>query len=94
MGQKQTKLAGTQCEHLPDVTAAAEAYVEARDARQRLTTDEVATRGALSEAMRKHDLPFYEDEDAGLRVKVTTSTPTTKIQVERIKAEPDEGDGE
>lgn len=87
MGQKQTKLAGTQCEHHPDVTVAAEQYVAARDRRMNLTEAEVETRDALAEAMRKHELPFYEDEDAGLRVRVTTKTSET-VKVERIQ--PDE----
>jgi hypothetical protein len=65
---KQTNIPGTEPKIHKDVSSAAEKYVEARDDRMAKTKKEVAARAVLIAAMKKHNLPVYDDPELELRV--------------------------
>jgi len=54
--KKQTELPGMERKTIREVNDAAEAYVDARDERMRLTEKEVERKQALISAMQKHEL--------------------------------------
>lgn len=65
MARKQLEIIGTErANGIKELDAAAEAYVEARDKRMKLTVREVDTREALLSLMEKHKLEQYEDREA------------------------------
>lgn len=74
---------------IPELDRAAEAYLETRNARMKLTEQEVQEREALVATMRKHKQSVYRVEDGGDPL-IVTLTETAKVQVRRAK---DEGGG-
>ena len=67
---------------IPELDRAATAYVETRNARMKLTEQEVSERDALIATMRKHRQTVYRVEDGGDPLLVTL-TESAKVQVRR-----------
>lgn len=87
---KQESLPGTKSKRDEDLVAKATAYVEARDARMKLTAEEVATKGALLLAMKERKIEIYDDPDSDL---VITIEHEERLKVKKAKDEDDdEGD--
>lgn len=87
---KQLPIPGTERKVHKDITKAAEAYVDARDERQRKSKTEKEKKTLLIAAMKKHELETYIDEDAEI---VVTYTADTKEQV-KVRELDDDEDGE
>ena len=85
---KQQRLPGTKGQHHRDITKAAKVYVDVRDRRMGLNTQEIEKRDVLLTAMRKHKLALYEDIDAGLAVEVVK--PDEKVKVRKLEDEGEE----
>lgn len=81
--KKQQRIPGTEAKIHRDITKAAESYVDVRDARMKLTREEVEAKSLLAAAMRKHELTSYTDPDAELEVTFE-STATEKLKVKRL----------
>jgi hypothetical protein len=88
--KKQLPIPGTEKETIKEVDSAAEAYVEARDERIRLTDKEVDAKDALVTVMKKHKLDVYRDENAVPPLIVTLIPGEDKVKVSRAKDEEDE----
>lgn len=86
---KQVNVPGTERKIHKDITAAAEAYVEARDERMEWTKHEVESNEKLVKTMEKHELTEYIDEDAELHVTIPEHKIKAKVRRYRA-AEPDE----
>lgn len=74
MPEAQT-LPGMELPNIPEVTAAAKAYAEKRDARMALLKEEVDLKNALISLMHQHGLLLYQDtnEDPPVLVELKTS---------------------
>lgn len=84
----QLPVPGTQRgKAVKDLTAAAEAYIAARDERMALTAKEVEAHDRLVALMNEHDLEDYVDDDAGLTVVIETKR---KAKARRKKDESNE----
>lgn len=81
MGKRQLEIAGTERKQIKEIDDAAEAYVEARDKRMKLTEKEVATKQALIDVMKKHGVQTYRDMNADppLHVIVTPGKDGVKV---------------
>lgn len=84
--RRQPALPGLETPKHPDVEAAAESFVGARDERMELTKAEVATRDRLIATMKAHDLAVYriEAEDGNLIVRLEEEAKVT-VRKEREK---------
>lgn len=78
--------------NLPDVSKAAELYVEVRDERMALTKREVETRTLLIGKMRGHSIIEYKDPDSDL--VVTLVEGKTKVKVKRAGEDDEESEEE
>ena len=87
MPRKQTEIPGTERTVLPNVTSAAESYVDVRDQRMKLTTEEVSKREILVMEMKEAGLDSYVDEEAGLEIVIEHRD---KVKVRRL---PEDGEG-
>lgn len=78
---KQTQIPGTERKTIKEIDDAAEAYVEARDKRMKLTEREVEAREALVNAMRRNGLEVYRDDSASpaLLVLLKPGKDTVKV---------------
>lgn len=85
--KKQSALPGMERKSIKELDAAAEAYVEARDERMKLTEKEVEFKEALVAVMKKHDLQVYKDEDAEPPLIVTLTPGVDKVKVTRANDE-------
>lgn len=98
MAKRQQVLKGMEQPSIPEINAAAENYREQRDKRMRLTVKEIAAKAALMEAMAKHKLDIYRDNDATPPLTVTIVEGKTSVKVDEASyPEPeadDDGDGE
>jgi hypothetical protein len=94
MGKRQMKIPGTEQRAIKEIDAAAERYVEARDARMELTEKEVELRDRLVDLMRKHKLEVYRDDDAAppLLVLLIVGKDKVKVRRESDEAEAEAGD--
>lgn len=72
---------------IPELTAAAEAYVEARDARIKCSRDEDESHSALLAVLHKHKRAAYRSPD-GLLVTIVPGKEKAKV---RRAGEEDEG---
>ena len=79
---KQAFILDTGPVSIPEIDVAAEAYVDARDARMRKTKDEIAASAVLLATMKSHDLRQYEYEGKVVRV-----TGIEKVKVKRAEQE-------
>ncbi len=71
MGKKQLEIAGTERKTVKEIDDAAEAYVDARDKRMKLTEKEKIAKDALVSVLKKHNLEVYRDDAANPPVVVT-----------------------
>ena len=95
MAKRQGTLKGMESPSNPEINAAAETYREQRDKRMRMTVKEKAAKDALIEAMTKHKLSVYRDNDAAPPLVVTLSEGKTNVHVEEADYEsPDEASDE
>lgn len=76
---KQTTIPGTNQKAIKEIDVAAEAYVDIRDKRMKLTAKEVEAQVALVAAMNKHRLTAYRctSTDEPLDVILVTKTKPT-----------------
>lgn len=87
MARRQLSIKGTERETIKEVDTAAEAYVEARDERIRLTKKEVDAKDALVTVMKKHKLDVYRDENAIPPLVVTLIPGEDKVKVRKQQEE-------
>jgi hypothetical protein len=66
---------------IEELDDAAEAYVEARDKRMKLTEKEVVAKQALIEAMQRHKLKVYKAEGCDPPLTVTITDGDAKVKV-------------
>jgi hypothetical protein len=78
---KQLTLAGQEEPSFPEIDAAAEAYLEIRNKRQRLTVKEVDAKNVLLAAMKKEKLAVYRDNTATPPLTVTVLEGKENIKV-------------
>jgi hypothetical protein len=90
---KQKPLPGMERKSFPEVDSAAEAYVEVRDKRMKLTEKEVEAKDALLEVMSKHNLVVYKDESVAPPLIVTVTPGDAKVKVS-VADEPQSDDME
>jgi hypothetical protein len=88
--KRQQEIPGTERKAIAEIDSAAEAYIEVRDERMVLTKQEVEKKGELMDAMRKHKLDTYCDENAVPALLVTLVPGEDKVKVRRAEDE-DEG---
>lgn len=74
-------LGGMEDNAIPEIETAAHEYVEARDERMELTTAEVAAKGKLLRAMKKHKKERYERDE--IIVEVVIEEETVKVRKRR-----------
>jgi hypothetical protein len=74
MSKRQARIPGTEPKRIKEVGDAAEAYVDMRDKRMKLTEKESEAKLSLIEVMKKHGLTVYKDEDAAPPLVVTLKT--------------------
>jgi hypothetical protein len=92
---KQSTIPGTTPKAIPEIDAAAEAYVEIRDKRMKLTTKEVEAQAVLVAAMEKHGLTVYRCTSTDETLDVTMVTKTrAKVRGPKDEDADDEGDEE
>lgn len=84
--KKQLQIAGTEKDHIAEVDAAAESYIEARDERMELTEKESDAKVALLAVMKKHRLDVYRDENTVPPLVVTLIPGSDDVKVKRMKA--------
>lgn len=94
MATKQAQIPGTEVPTITEVNVAAEAYVEARDARMAKTPAEVSAKETLIEVMKKHSLTTYRDDDATPPLIVTLKPGKDKVRVEPAESDEDEDGAE
>jgi hypothetical protein len=94
---RQLSVPGTEGPRIPELDAAAEAYVDVRDTRMGWTKKETAAQGTLLTCMTKHGLHAYRLEDGGDPMLVTIVEGKAKVSVRKEKpaaAAPDDEDGD
>lgn len=91
---RQMRVPGTEKKTIKELDAAAEAYVEARDARMKKTEKEVEAKEALISVMKKHELTVYKDDDADPPLIVTLTPGKDKVKVTQADGETEDEDGE
>lgn len=77
---KQAEIPGTERPKVAEVGAAAEAYVDARDKRMKLTDKEKGAKDALVAVMKKHSLSVYRDDSASLVVTLVQGKDGVKVE--------------
>lgn len=88
MAKKQFELPGVESPKNKAVEDAAEAYVDVRDKRMRLTGQEVEKREVLLDEMRKARLKAYRYDET-----VVLLTAEEKVKVKKVK-DADDGEGD
>jgi hypothetical protein len=79
--KKQADLPGMERKTIREVNDAAEAYVDVRDERMKLTEKEVEAKQALISAMQKHELSVYRDDSASPPLVVTLVEGKVNVKV-------------
>lgn len=82
MSKKQLQVPGTERPTVKEIDDAAEAYVEQRDKRMKLSEKEKAAKDALIGAMKKHALTIYRDDSHSPPLVVYLTTGEDKVKVE------------
>jgi hypothetical protein len=91
MARRQLTIQGTEKPTIVEIDSAAEAYVEARDERMKLTDAESEAHDALLEVMKKHNIEVYRDMNAIPPLTVTRTPGKEKVKVTRAQEEEGEG---
>ena len=81
MARRQVELVGMERKSVKEINDAAEAYVEARDKRMKLTEKEKEAKDALIAAMVKHSLGVYRDDEANPPLVVTLLPGKDNVKV-------------
>lgn len=81
---RQKELVGVEKESVKEIEAAAEAYVDVRDKRMKLTTKEVEAKATLIEVMRRNKRTVYRDDNAAPPLLVTLKEGTVSVKVTRV----------
>lgn len=81
---KQADLPGMADRKIPDLHAAAEAYVEGRDERMAMTKQEVELKQTLIDKMHEHKRTSYKCDDIEIELKPEGET----VKVKRRKDDP------
>lgn len=92
MGRKQMDIPGTEQPGIKEIDDAAEAYVDARNARMKKTEKEVEAKTALITVMKKHNKLVYRDDGQDPPL-VVTLVSKDNIKVTEVEAG-DDGSGE
>jgi hypothetical protein len=92
--RKQMQIPGTERPSFPKVDVAAEQYEKARDSRMKKSEAEHDAKLALIEAMKKHKLSVYRDDNATPPIVVTLADGDPKVKVTRADLEIPEGAGD
>jgi len=87
---KQTTIPGTNGKAITEIDRAAEAYVDIRDKRMKLTTKEIAAQATLVAAMQKHKLSAYRCTSTDDPLDVTL----VSISKAKVKSPKDEEAGD
>jgi hypothetical protein len=90
--RKQQRIPGTEPASIKELDDAAEAYVEARDARMSCTEVEVVAKAALIAAMKKHGVEVYKDESSVPALVVTVVPGKDNVKVSRVDGDDDEAE--
>lgn len=90
MARRQMTIQGTEKPTIKEIDTAAEAYVDARDERMKLTDRESEVKEALIGVMKKHKVEVYRDENAVPPLVVTLIPGEDKVKVSRAKGEEEE----
>ncbi len=85
MAKKQTELKGIEAPSIPELDEAAEEYVEHRDKRIAVLTQEIAAKGVLLGLMKKHKLERYRYDD-----QIVEVLPSEKLKVKNANSEQEE----
>ena len=91
MAKRQGEIPGTERKTVKEIDDAAEAYLEARDKRMKLSEKEKVAKDALISVMKKHSVTVYRDDQVSPPLVVTLVPGKDGVQV---RAAEDEGDGE
>lgn len=86
MPRKQLDIPGTERQTIKEIDDAAEAYVDARDARMKKTEKEHEAKDALIAAMKAHNTLVYRDESVDPPLVVTLVDKST-VKVTEAPAE-------
>jgi hypothetical protein len=88
---RQLRIEGTEETRVKEIDDAAEAYVEARDARMAKTEREVEAKEALIGVMKKHSRDVYRDDDATppLIVTLVPGKDAVKVSEQKDEEEPE-----
>ncbi len=82
--KRQPNLPTMEKKSIREIDVAAEAYVEVRDERMKLTEDEVEKREALIAAMKKAHIESYRDDDASPPLLITLIAGEDRVKVSRV----------
>ncbi len=88
---KQATIPGTNHKAIAEIDRAAEAYVDIRDKRMKLTTKEVEAQATLVAAMQKHNLQVYRCNATDDPLDVTLIS-ATKAKVKSPKDDAEDGE--
>lgn len=90
---KQQWIEGTAPGGIPELDAAAEAYIEVRDERAALSIQEKEAQENLKSRLKDHGLNRYEYEDSNGDIKIIDALDSTKVIVKK-KDKPKASNGE
>lgn len=81
MAKRQAEIPGTERKTVKELNDCAEAYVDVRDKRMKLTEREGEMKERLVTAMRKHGLEVYRDDDASPPLLVVLKPGKDNVRV-------------
>lgn len=85
MAKKQTSIKGTEPKSIKEIDDAAEAYVDKRDHRMKLTEHESDAKQALIALMRKHKIDVYKVEEFDPPVMIVLKPGKDGVKVTEIE---------
>jgi hypothetical protein len=94
---KQQEIPGTESPKIKEIEVAAEAYVDVRDKRMRLTEKEVTAKTNLIQVVQDHAKELSADKDGRPCYRfddliVILKPGKTNVKVRHFDADPEEGD--
>lgn len=81
MAKRQAEIPGTERKTIQEIDVAAEAYVDARDKRMKLSDKEKVAKEALIGVLKKHNVTVYRDDQASPPLVVTLLPGKDGVQV-------------
>ncbi len=82
---RQARLPGTEDGKIQSLQDKAVEYAEIRDARQKLTLQEVDLKASLLKLMKKHGKDEYDFE--GVHIEIVTEEENVKVKIKKPKAD-------